>query len=92
MNQSDWISEAPATSKPFKDLPNMRPGIAQEKAQLCYRLGELCNKVPLKVRNGSVQAVREWRKEREKAMKVAGNKRASVFELTAAVSTMERFA
>ena len=40
---------------------------------------------------GSVNAVREWKKAREESMKVASNKRASVNELSAALSNMGRF-
>lgn len=89
--QLDWVGET-AGMAGFKDIRNQRHGVAEEKAALCLRLGELCNKVPRSVRDGSVNLTREWKAERAKAMKVAGSSRSSVNELTAAISSMGRFA
>ena len=90
MRQEDWVGSLPPR-KPFKDIGNQRGTVAEEKARLCLLIGERCNKVPPSVTQGSVQTVRQWRECREKAMKVAGNKRSSVQELTSALSSMGRF-
>ena len=89
MKQLDWVGEPPPTK--FKDIRNTQDAVAEEKAGLCKLIGEACNRLPQSVKVGSVNAVREWKKAREESMKVAGNKRASVNELTAALSNMERF-
>ena len=77
--------------KPFKDCKNLRPTIAEEKAELILRIGTLCRKPPASVANGSIQSTREWVAAMKSAMAVAKKVRASVPELTAAVSSMERF-
>lgn len=91
MNQLDWIGEK--KQKAFKDIRNTRDSVAEEKARLALQLGELCNKCPERLKSGgSVQDVRTWKLAREEAMKVAGNRRASVHELTSAINKMRRFA
>jgi hypothetical protein len=89
MSQVDWIGEPPP--KKFKDLPNLRPGIAEEKAMLCKRIGDVCMRVPPDFQSMSVNKVRQWKQDREGALKVAGNKRASIHELTAALNSMSRW-
>ena len=90
MKQLDWVGEPPP--KKFKDIRNTQDAVAEEKARLCKAIGDVCNyRLPESVKAGSVNAVREWKKAREESMKVAGNKRASVNELSAALSNMGRF-
>jgi hypothetical protein len=91
MSQIDFVGGLPAP-KPFKDIRSTRPSAAEAKAELCLRLGRLCATVPPSVRNGSIQTVRDWKQHQEKALKLAKNARASVPELTAAISNMSRFA
>jgi hypothetical protein len=91
MMQLDWIGgEKPGAR--FKDVRNTRPSIAEEKAELALRLGDLINKAPPALAaGGSINAVREWRVARAAAAKIAGNSRSSVQELTSAISNMQRF-
>lgn len=81
-------------SAPFKDIRNTRPSNAEDKAELSYRLGMLCMKVPTNVRNGSINQVRAWQAARLAArlaaLRVVKNKRASISELNAAISNMGR--
>lgn len=91
MQQLDWVGEP--QRKPFKDIRNTRESSAEEKARLALELGEMCNKCPASIKNGgSVNEVRNWKHAREYAMKVAGNKRASINDLTAAINSMKRWA
>jgi hypothetical protein len=92
MNQIDMLGGLPEPErKPFKDVRNLRPTIAEEKAELCLRIGVLCKKPPASIINGSVQMTREWVAARKAAMATAGKARSTVPELTSAVSRMERF-
>jgi hypothetical protein len=91
MQQLDWVGEP--QRKPFKDIRNTRETSAEEKARLALQLGVMCNTCPPSIKSGgSVNDVRNWKHARAEAMKVAGNKRASVHELTAAINSMGRFA
>jgi hypothetical protein len=94
MSQHDMFGAAdePATQKPFRDIRNTRPTVAEEKAQLVMRLGLLINRAPPSINKGSINLVCAWKDARAAAAKVAANKRASVHELSAAISNMERFA
>jgi hypothetical protein len=67
------------------------PHSREEKAELCLRIGVLCRKPPACVANGSIQTTREWIAAMKSAMATAKKVRASVPELTAAISSMERF-
>jgi hypothetical protein len=90
VQQIDWIG-APQR-KPFKDINNTRESTAQEKARLALELGNICNTCPASIKSGgSINDVRNWKHARESAMKVAGNARSSVNELTAAINSMRRF-
>lgn len=92
MKQLDFVGGLPEPErKLFKDVRNLRPTVAEEKAELCLRIGVLCKKPPQSVINGSVQATLEWVHAMKSAMAIAKKVRASVPELTAAVSSMERF-
>jgi len=92
MKQIDLVGGLPEQEpKPFKDVNNLRPTIAEEKAELCLRIGILCRKPPACVANGSIQTTREWIAAMKSAMATAKKVRASVPELTAAISNMERF-
>lgn len=89
MSQVDWVGEQPR--KPFKDIRNQRDSTAEEKAKLLLALGELINTIPPKIKGGGpVNDVREWKRVRGECAKVAGNARASVPDITAAISNMRR--
>jgi hypothetical protein len=92
MKQIDFVGgiEEPER-KAFKDVRNLRPTVAEEKAELCLRIGFLCKKPPASIINGSVQMTREWVAARKAAMAAAGKVRSTVPELTSAVLRMERF-
>ena len=91
MQQLDWVGEP--QRKPFKDIRNTRESSAEEKARLALELGSMCNTCPAAIKNGgTINQVREWKRDREAAMKVAGNKRASIHDLTAAINSMRRYA
>lgn len=90
MTQLDFIGGLPAP-KPFKDIRNTRPGIADEKATLLLQLGRLIRTVPASVRSGSVDITRKWRAAQEKGIAVAKNTRASISDMTAAIANLRRF-
>lgn len=91
-SQLDFVGGLPdAPQKPFRDLPPMRDSVAEEKAVLLLELGRLINTCPASVRNGSVQTVRTWRVERDKAAKVAGNKRSSRQEISSALNSLRKY-
>ena len=91
MEQTDWVGDA-LKAKIAKDIRDQRDAVAAEKARLCLRITELCRTIPQKLRSGgSVQDVQHWKAEREKCLKVSGNKRSSVHELEAAMNVMARF-
>jgi hypothetical protein len=75
----------------FKDIRNWRPSVAEDKAELALILGRLLTRVPTSILAGSVQAVRQWKEERDKAQKVAASSRSSVQQLRSAISGLERF-
>jgi len=89
--QLDWVGAPHSDSRPFRDIRNQRPSVAEQKAALALELGRLLTKPPASVVNGSVQKVREWQAARARAAKVAGSSRSSVPELTAAINNMRRF-
>lgn len=85
MEQLDWVGG-------FKDIRNQRDAVAEEKAVLCKQIGSICNKVPKNYSQMDVIQIRSFKKDREAAMKVAGSKRSSINDLTAALSNMQRYA
>ena len=92
LNQLDWVGGAGgAPEQKFKDIRNQRTSVAEQKAHLCKRIGELCNKVPAKIANGSINITREWRATRDAAMKTAGSSRSSVNQLEQALNSMARW-
>jgi hypothetical protein len=88
MRQLDFVTDA--EDRPFKDIRPQRDSVAEEKAVLCELIGERCRKPPPEIINGSVDATRDWLKRAKDAMKGVANKRASVHELTGALSRMGR--
>lgn len=72
----------------FRDIRNTRPTVAEEKARLALQLGQLINTVPASIRNGSINAVRRWKADRERALKVLKSARSSVSELASAITSM----
>ena len=92
MSQLDFVGGLPEKQeKPIRDIPRVRDALADEKAALLLELGKCINTCPASVRNGSVQTVRQWRVERDKAAKVAGNKRASKQEISSALNSMRKY-
>ncbi len=69
----------------------MYESVQVEKAELCKKLGDLTMRIPHSVRNGSVQTVREWKENRQKAEKVLRNKASSVNQLKSMYSLMEKY-
>jgi len=92
MKQIDFVGGIDEPErKPFKDVKNLRPTIAEEKAELCLRIGVMCRKPPASVCGGTVQATQVWVDAMKRALKVAKKSKATVPELTAVLSSMERF-
>jgi len=92
MNQSDWVGGGVAAAqKPFKDIRNTRPSVAEEKAMLLLDLGAMLKKPPDKVINGDVKISHEWVAARAAAAKIAGSSRSSSQEIRTAINNMRRF-
>lgn len=86
MKQEDFVGDLPKPE--FKDIRNTKPFVAEEKARLALMLGDLVNKVPMSVRNGSVDQVRLWKMDREVSFKAVKNPKSSVNDLQSAISRM----
>ena len=84
---TDLFDTAPAPER--KPRPKKADPDAEAKAALAARINELCNRVPKSIISGSVESVVAWKAARIAALKVAGNKRAALHELTSALSSME---
>lgn len=87
---SDLFGYTPP-QRAFKDTRNTRPSVAERKAELLLELGSLINRCPAKVRDGSVQVVRQWQHTRAAAAKIAANSRASIDDLTRAIGSMAAY-
>lgn len=91
-DQSDWVGDTPPrVAKPFKDIRNTRPTVAEEKAQLLLQLGALIRACPASVRDGSVNKVRAWLVIRGAAAKVAGSSRSSTQQIRTAINSMNGY-
>ena len=53
------------------------------------KLEERINKVPDRVRNGSIQATREWMKRRDEAVKLVKKPGTTVAQFISAISNLE---
>jgi len=53
------------------------------------RLQEQIDKVPERVRNGSIQVTRDWMRQRERAMKVLKKSGSTVTELMTALQSIQ---
>lgn len=53
------------------------------------KLEERINKVPDRVRNGSIQATREWMRRRDEAVKLVKKPGVTVTQLISAISNLE---
>lgn len=89
MRQLDFVGDVPTS--PFKDIRGTRPAVAEEKAVLAMTLGRLLSKVPGIVRNGSIQATRQWRAAHAASRKTLADKRATRQELTDAIAHMREW-
>ena len=87
----DLFGTPPLSAKPFRDIGNTRPSVAEEKAVLCMRLGELCKRCPASVANGSINLTRSWIAAQKQGVKIAANTRSSIHQLQSAISSMEVF-
>lgn len=75
----------------FADIPNQRPSTAEQKAQLCLTLKQLCDKPPHAVVNGGISTVRAWNAASEECRKVCAKVSSSVSQLEAAINRMKAF-
>ena len=91
MTDQDLFAPAQSRELPFVDIRNQRDSVAEQKAVCLKELGELLRRVPVSVRNGSVQDVRQWKRDREESAKVAKNQRSSVNELSSAINRMKKW-
>lgn len=89
MIQHDFIGEP--SGKPFRDIRNMRPTTAEDKAQLVLELHGLCLKAPDCIRKGSIEAVRNWMELQKWSCKVAANPRSSVPDLERAIRSLRNY-
>jgi len=87
---SDLFGYNPAR-EPVRLIGNQRPSTSETKAQLCEILRRLTRTIPVSVKSGSVNLVRAWRLEREKATKVLSNMRASVNDLEMQIKIMQKW-
>lgn len=53
------------------------------------RLQEAVNRVPERIRNGSIQATREWMRRRDAAAKLANKPGATLTDLMSALQSIE---
>lgn len=60
-------------------------------AILQERLRALCLKVPPSIRNGSVNATRQWKDDQVKSLKICSSKRATAQEIQAAITKMRAY-
>lgn len=88
MKQLDFVGGAMPSKQFLGQVRDTKDRVAEEKAILCRQLGELMNKPPQKVVNGSVQLTRRWVADRQKAEKVAKGLRSSVADLHGAIAMM----
>lgn len=56
---------------------------------LRQRLREQVNKVPQSIASGSIQATRQWVKQREAAVKVLNNPRSTATQLLSAIESIK---
>ncbi len=90
MKQVDWVGDMPP-SPPFKDMKNVRQSTAERKAELSLALRDLLMRAPHPGRIESVNGVRQYKLEREIALKVAANTRSTVPQLEGAFNTMTKW-
>jgi len=92
MNDEDLFGSRPS-GRPVRVtiVRDQRPNVAQRKAELCLILLRMCQSPPQSVTQGSIQTVRHWRTEQERAVKIMKSKRASVVELELAIKSMKSF-
>lgn len=62
-----------------------------DKNEVCRKLSELVIKIPFSVRNGSIQLVRQWKEDRDKAEKILEKSRSSLNDLESMVNLMEKY-
>lgn len=87
MSQMDWVGDAPSR-RVFKDIANVRPSVAERKAELSLALRELLMRPPAADRIDSINKVRRYKQEREAVLKIASDRRSSVPVLEGAINTM----
>ncbi len=75
----------------FTDIRNQRQSVAEQKAQLCLTLKQLCDKPPKTVVNGGIDMVRAWKSASAECRKVCAKTSSSVPQLEAAINRMKAF-
>lgn len=75
----------------FADIRSQRQSTAEQKAQLCLTLKQLCDKPPHTVVNGGIATVRAWKTASEECRKVCAKASSSVPQLEAAINRMKAF-
>jgi hypothetical protein len=90
MSQIDWVGGGRGPRQPAP-VGNKRPSAAEEKAQLCIRLGNMVRKVPPAYSDWSYERVVDFKRNQEFGIRVVMKKNATVTELRCAISNMQRF-
>ena len=75
----------------FRDIRNTRPSVAEQKAELCLRLSQMCRKVPPSICSADIKTTRNFVHHLGAAKKILAKKSASVQELQTAISQLESF-
>ena len=86
---TDLFDDTPAPER--KPRAKRSDPEAEAKAAIVASINDVCGRVPKSIIAGSADAVCTWKAARLAALKVAGNKRAALHELTSALSSMERY-
>lgn len=81
----------PPAPKPFVDIRNQRPSVAEQKATLCMQLRELCNRPPQKIIDGGVMHVVAWKSVRAECAKIIAKSTSTVPQLESAINRMKAF-
>lgn len=81
----------PPAPRPFVDIRNQRPSVAEQKAALCMQLRALCNHPPQSVVSGGIGAVRAWKSVQAECCKVAAKATSTVPQLESAINRMRAF-
>jgi len=87
---NDLFGQVPVNYQ-FIYIRNQKDKVAEEKAIMCKQLNEMVKKIPSKVNSRSINYVREWKTNRERALKTLSNKRSTRTDLKVAIESMMRY-